>query len=92
MNGTYYRKYSDGFIIQGGYYYKGSSTKGTNTITFPIPFGNTLFTFSYDHVHNHAGVSNYYYGENVNVRTTNSVTFNFSNDDWFGWTWTATGY
>lgn len=41
---TFYRKYSDGFIIQGGYF-KNRDTGGSNpqTVTLPISFSDTSY-------------------------------------------------
>lgn len=41
---TWYRKYSDGWVEQGGYYYKGSSVAGNNTITLPVEMADTNYT------------------------------------------------
>lgn len=43
-NYTWYFLYNDGWVEQGGYYYKGSSIAGNNTITLPIEMADTNYT------------------------------------------------
>ena len=62
--GTWYRKWSDGWIEQGGLV-----TGDKSSVTFPLPFRNTLYTFSSYAM----GVSTLHAGSLISSKTTTSV-------------------
>lgn len=88
---SWYRKWSDGWIEQGGVYYRGSSVIGVNTVTFNTPFSNTLYSFyayyllGSDEGRDYIGANNYI------SRLTTATSF-YIPGGFAGYNWYACGY
>lgn len=87
----WYRKYSDGWIEQGGIYWKGSSVIGVNTVTFNTPFSNTLYNFyTYNLLGTDEGRD--YIGANNYISRLTTATSFFIPGGFSGYNWYACGY
>lgn len=84
--GNWYRKWSDGFIEQGGY---ASSTTQEVSITLNVAFSNTNYTVV---AASTVGGSQYNYNPNVGDRTTTSFRYNTMIGKASGVLWIAYGY
>lgn len=87
----YYNLYSDGWLEQGGYYYKGTSIAGANTVEFLKSYKDTNYIFHRTQLYKDATGSGYEGGEGYPIRTQNTVTFNIV-AGFFGYEWTVQGY
>lgn len=86
---TWYRKYKSGWVEQGGYYYKGSSVAGNNTITLPIEMANTNYTVL-SLLQFTAPGSAYVETEVYPSRTTTSFVLGVPSAD-YGYNWQVSG-
>lgn len=93
---AWYRKWSDGFIEQGGVFASGGSTTGE--LTFPIPFTETTYSFIPSVSANGTGASAISVRElEYNNRTNTKVGWqgrdsNVTSGDPHNVCWTASGY
>lgn len=83
---NWYRKYSDGWIEQGGEFTK---VRDTNiTVTFPVAFKNTQYTIATSQYENSASSGP---GCSFTSKTTTGITHNYGS--WGSkWGWFACGY
>lgn len=88
---SWYRKYNDGWIEQGGVYFKGDSVRGVNTITFNTPFSNTLYSF-YAYYLLGADEGRDYVGANNYISRLTTATSFFIPGGFAGYNWYACGY
>lgn len=90
---TFYRKYSDGFIIQGGYFIN-RSTGGRNpqTVTLPISFSNTSYKlFRSQKAMENASSTTHCVGSTSQTKTSFQMN-NDSKEFYEGTYWMAFGY
>lgn len=81
---SWYRKWSDGWIEQGGLSYSTYTT-----ISFPVPFSNNNYTLSDSRVNNHRDML---WGCALSVNERNATSFTFSNESGSLFSWYACGY
>lgn len=93
-NGTsWYRKYSDGWIEQGGFYYKGSAVDNPlQTVTLPTPFSTRTYVVSTMPLGTGTSFSAVLGCDcyTASYRTTSKFTIHM-NGGYFGYEWYATG-
>ena len=90
---SWYRKYSDGWIEQGGFYYKGSSVDNAlQTVTLPTPFSTRTYVVSTMPLGTGTGFSAVLGCDcyTASYRTTSKFTIHM-NGGYFGYEWYATG-
>ena len=91
---TFYRKYSDGFIIQGGYF-ANRDTLGEgaeHTVTLPTSFTNTKYKVLRSAYNAKVGGDCMYYTSAKSQKTTSFVAWNDSSRYYAGTYWMAFGY
>lgn len=90
---TFYRKYSDGFIIQGGYF-KNRDTGGSNpqTVTLPISFSDTSYKLFRSQKTMHADSGTQYCVGSLSQTRTSFQMKNDNNGYYDGTYWMAFGY
>lgn len=87
---TWYRKYSDGWIEQGGEVAVRGNTKSWTTVSFPISFSDTNYTIVTSGLNADDNVNYTDTGASVKSRTKTSCQLR--NWDYQGNTWYACGY
>lgn len=87
-NYTWYRKYADGWVEQGGYVY-GSAISGFYTFTLPIAMANTNYSVMYQSLHSGTG-QGYQPCDNYTARTTTSIQC-YQTAGFYGIGWQVSG-
>ena len=89
---TYCRRFSDGWVEQGGIYYTGASLANQHiTLVFPQEFKDTHFVFTATPLYPSGGTAAIG-SENFNNRTTRSISYFIGSGGWCGFSWRASGY
>lgn len=89
---SWYRVYSDGFIIQSGFHPNRDSGGDPATITLPKPFTTTNYAVFRNPI-NFRGDSDGYYATGINYRTNTYFTYQNDNGGYYdGCAWIAAGY
>ena len=90
---SWYRQYSDGWIEQGGFYYKGSAVNNPlQTVTLPTPFSTRTYVVSTMPLGLDTGFAAQLGCDcyTASYRTTSKFTIHM-NGGYFGYEWYATG-
>lgn len=87
----WYRIWASGWKECGNVYWKGSQVKTTVTITFPITFTDTNYTFNHTWLFNSSSGASSVFGEIYTKRTTTSTQI-YDAAGWFGYEWRCEGY
>jgi len=91
-NRTYCRRYADGWCEQGGYYYTGATLANTNiVVTFPQPFKDNNYVFSFNHVYPGNGTADCGCENWTGHKPTSATVYN-GTGGWQGFSWRASGY
>lgn len=88
---SWYRKWSDGFIEQGGYCFVGSGIQGSVTTVMPTPFSTNKYSFVMFFVHSALDGASSMGGDCIHDRQTTQVVWN-ANAPFTGYEWIACGY
>lgn len=84
---SWYRKWSDGWVEQGGQGYDRSP--GGTTISFTVPFSNDNYTLSDSRVNNHTAAL---WACGVALRERSATGFKYANESGSLFSWYACGY